>query len=253
MQKRVAWITGGVKGLGAYIAKSLAEEGYRVVVNYRRSAEAANRLREGLTRQGYEILALQGDAGKVDDVQGITKEILDRWGRLDVLICAAGPFLFRRILAKETTDQQWEEMVEGNLSSVFYCTREAIPIMRQQGFGRIITFGFSGVEDTPAWLGYSAYAAAKSGVATYTRTLAYEEAPYGITVNMVIPGDIRDPYKESSITEARGAVDLRNPVGRPGTGEDITRVVRFLIDPNSDFITGALIPVTGGYDFRLQN
>ncbi len=175
MEKRVAWITGGVKGLGAYIAKSLAEEGYRVVVNYRRSAEAADRLREGLTRQGYEILALQGDAGKVGDVQGITKEILDRWGRLDVLICAAGPFLFRRILAKETTDQQWEEMLEGNLSSVFYCTREAIPIMRQQGFGRIITFGFSGVEDTPAWLGYSAYAAAKSGVATYTRTLALKK------------------------------------------------------------------------------
>jgi 3-oxoacyl-[acyl-carrier protein] reductase len=138
-------------------------------------------------------------------------------------------------------------MVEGNLSSVFYLVREVVPVMRKQGRGRIITFGFAEAEQAPPWPGFGAYAAAKTGLVTLTRTLAQEEAAHGITVNMVVPGDIRDPYKEAPITSARGVRDPRNPVGRPGTGEDLARVVRFLAHPDADFITGAVIPVTGGF------
>lgn len=252
MEKRVAWVTGGIKGLGVSVAKALAADGYRIVVNYRTSKEAAQRLTEELTLSGSEVLALPGDVGKPRDVKQMVKNIGDRWGRLDVLVCTAGPFLFNRISTLDTTDQQWKEMVEGNLSGVFYCSREVIPFMRQQRFGRIITFGFAGAEYAPAWPGYSAYAAAKAGVVAFTRTLAVEEASYGISVNMVVPGDIRHPFKEAMIYEAEGAVDRRNPVGRPGTGEDIARVIRFLVDPDSDFITGAVIPVTGGYDLRTS-
>ncbi|MDA8354350.1 MAG: SDR family oxidoreductase, partial [Firmicutes bacterium] len=136
------------------------------------------------------------------------------------------------------------------LSGAFYCARETVPGMRRRGWGRIITFGFPEVETAPHWEGFSAYAAAKAGLVSLTRTLAREEAPHGITVNMVSPGDIRHPYKEAPIAAARGRREPKNPVGRPGTGEDLARVIRFLAEDDSDFVTGAVIPVTGGFDNR---
>ncbi|OYD07511.1 SDR family oxidoreductase [Paludifilum halophilum] len=248
MGRGVAWVTGGVSGLGAMTAKKLAEEGYRVAVNYRRSQEKAERLAEEVRETGGKAMTLQGDVSLLSDVKRMAGTIRTHWGGVDVLVCAAGPFLFRRIPALEMTDDQWREMVEGNLSGVFHCVRQVVPGMREKNWGRIVTFGFPDVQNAPSWEGYSAYAAAKAGLVSLTRTLSEEEAPYGITVNMVCPGDIRDPYKEAPIRAARGKTDPRNPVGRPGTGEDLARVIRFLADQDSDFITGAVIPVTGGFD-----
>ncbi|SFJ46142.1 SDR family oxidoreductase [Thermoflavimicrobium dichotomicum] len=250
MRRKVAWILGGAKGLGVMIAKGLAEEGYRLAINYRRSQTAANELQRELAQMGCESLILQGDVSQLADVKRMVSEIITSWGRIDVLVCTAGPFVFRSTPTIGLTDEQWRNMIDGNLSSVFYCVREVIPLMRKQGGGRIITFGFSGVDSAPAWEGYAAYAAAKVGLVSLTRSLAREEAPYGITVNMIAPGDIRDPFKEAPIAAARGKEDPRSLVGRPGTGEDIARVVRFLAHPDSDFITGAIIPVTGGFDLR---
>jgi 3-oxoacyl-[acyl-carrier protein] reductase len=250
MSQRVAWVTGGATGLGVMIAKGLAEDGYHIAVNYRKSREAAERLVSEMESVGREAMAMQGDVSCVEDVRRMSRAILERWGRIDVLVCTAGPFLFRHIRLTDLTDDEWREMVDGNLSGVFYCAREVIPHMRKQRFGRIITFGFPDVQNAPSWPGVSAYAAAKAGVVSLTRSMAEEEAPYGITVNMVCPGDIRHPYKEAPIAAARGKKEPRNPVGRPGTGEDVARVVRFLAHPDSDFITGGVIPVTGGFDNR---
>jgi 3-oxoacyl-[acyl-carrier protein] reductase len=247
MERPVAWIVGGAKGLGVMVVKGLAEDGHRIAVNYRRSRDAAETLACELRAGGSEVLIMQGDASDVDDVRCMAKAVLDTWGRIDVLVCASGPFIFRWKRLTEFTDGEWREMVEGNLSSVFYLVREVVPVMRKQGRGRIITFGFAEAEQAPPWPGFGAYAAAKTGLVTLTRTLAQEEAANGITVNMVVPGDIRDPYKEAPISSARGVRDPRNPVGRPGTGEDLARVVRFLAHPDADFITGAVIPVTGGF------
>lgn len=253
---KVAWITGGISGLGVQVAYLLADQGYRIAVNYRKSEEAAKKLQAEIDERGGELLAVRGDVSQVEDVHHMTREIFRQWGRVDVLICAAGPFLFQRIQTTDLTDAQWREMVDGNLSGVFYCVREVLPAMRKRKWGRIVTFGFPEVETAPAWAGFSAYAAAKAGVVSLTRTLAQEEASYGITVNMVCPGDIRHPYKEAPILSARGKRQPRNPVGRPGTGEDLARVIRFLVEPDSDFITGAVIPVTGGFDnrdFRVED
>jgi 3-oxoacyl-[acyl-carrier protein] reductase len=112
----------------------------------------------------------------------------------------------------------------------------------------MITIGFDRVETAPAWKFRSAYAAAKTGAASLTKTLAIEEAENGITVNMVCPGDIRGEYKEMKIKNVRDQSDINNPIGRPGTGEDIARVISFLCNEDSDFITGSVIPVTGGKD-----
>jgi 3-oxoacyl-[acyl-carrier protein] reductase len=118
--------------------------------------------------------------------------------------------------------------------------------MRKQHWGRIITIGFDRVESTPGWVFRSAFGAAKTALASLTKTIAIEEAEYGITANMVCPGDIISRWKEKSIDEA--IISDSVPVGRYGTGEDISRVISFLIDEKSDFITGSIISVTGGMD-----
>lgn len=245
--KRVAWIVGGITGLGVMVAKGLAEEGYNLALNYRASQEKAEKLKMELNRFGSNVLLCQGDVGQAVDVERMSKEIVNYYGRVDALVCMAGPFIFKATELSTYSHEEWHEMVSGNVSGVFYCIKEIVPMMRKQRFGRIITFGFSEVDQNPAWKGYGAYAAAKVGVASLTRTLSKEEASYGITVNMICPGDIRDPYKEATIADARQEKTKMSLVGRPGSGEDISRVVRFLVHPDSDFITGAIIPITGGY------
>lgn len=247
IEKKVAWIVGGVKGLGVMVAKGLAEDGYQIVINYRKSEQEAHKLAKELEYKTEDILVLQGDVSHLPDVKRMVQQIIEKWKRIDVLVCMAGPFIFRYIPIIQLQDHQWRTMLDGNLSSVFYLAREVIPVMREQGGGRIITVGYPEAEQAPPWPGFGAYASAKTGLVSLTRTLALEEAANGITVNMVYPGDIRDPYKEATIAEARGKKDPRSLVGRPGTGEDVARVVRFLAHPNSDFITGAVIPVTGGF------
>lgn len=244
---KVAWIVGGAKGLGVMIAKGLAEDGYRIVINYRKSKKAAHKLAKELEYISGDPLILQGDASHLPDVKRMVSQVLEMWQRVDVLVCTAGPFIFRYVPLTQLQDDEWREMVDGNLSSVFYMVREIIPTMRKQGGGRIITLGYPEAEQAPPWPGFGAYASAKTGLVTLTRTLALEEAANGITVNMVYPGDIRDPYKEATIAEVRGKKDPRSRVNRPGTGEDVARVIRFLAHPDSDFITGAVIPVTGGF------
>lgn len=251
MNKKVAWVVGGVRGLGVQIARELAEDGYDLAINYRTSQSAGEKLAEEIGMKGRNCLLLQGDAGAETDIQRMVRRILDIYGRIDALILTAGPFFFRRIPLIEFKEAQWRELIDGNLSSIYYCAKHIVPIMRSQQFGRIITFGFPECENAPAWAGFSLYAAAKAGTVSLTRSLAKEEACHGITVNMVVPGDIRDPYKEAPISVARGIIDPNMPVGRPGTGGDIARVIRFLLEPDSDFITGAVIPVTGGYDNHM--
>lgn len=245
--KRVAWIIGGARGLGVMVAKGLAEDGYQIALNYHNSKADAEKLQEEIQQGGSEAILCQGDVCNSSHIRRMAKDVIRHYGRIDVLACVVGPFIFKSTGIAEYTDEEWDEMINGNLSSLFYCIKEVVPLMRKQRFGRIITFGFSEVDQIPAWSGYGAYAAAKVGVASLTRTLSKEEAPNGITVNMICPGDIRDPHKESTIQNARQAKERGSLIGRSGSGEDIARVVRFLSHPDSDFITGAIIPVTGGF------
>lgn len=120
--------------------------------------------------------------------------------------------------------------------------------MRENHWGRIINIGFDRAENSPGWKYRSAFAAAKTGLVSLTKTLAIEEAEHGITVNMICPGDISANFKEANIDDVREIKDNYTPVGRPGTGEDIARMIAFLCDKDSDFITGSIIQVTGGKD-----
>lgn len=238
-----ALVTGGISGLGRAVASVLAEEGYEVVVTYRRERGKGD---PSLPAGGPgRIRAVRCDAGDRAQVEAF----LDRECDFDVWVHAAGPFRVSKIAAGDMDAEEWNGLVEGNLLGVQWHARRIIPHMRQRRWGRIITFGYPQVEGAVPWEGRAAYASAKAGLLTLTRTLAAEEARHGITVNMICPGDIRPPYKEGTIAEARRASDPSTPIGRPGTGEDVARVVRFLCHPDSDMVTGSVIYVTGGVQY----
>ncbi len=248
VSKKTALITGGATGIGRRTAVQLASEGIDLVINYRQSQNEAVALANELTAKfGTRNLPISGD---VSDYQQCCKlfEEASHFSTIDILVHNAGPYIHERRRMVDYTVEDWQYMINGNLNSTFYLSSLAIPLMRKQQWGRIITIGFDRVESAPGWIYRSAFAAAKSGLASLTRSIALEEAEFGITANMVCPGDIVQDWKEKDIEQALEAHDPSVPVGRPGTGEDIARVVSFLADKKSDYITGSIIPVTGGKD-----
>lgn len=248
MNKKTALITGGATGIGKKTALYLAENGYQLAINYRNSGTEAISLANQLTECfGTKNITVQGDVAIEKDCIRIVNETLAVYKTVDVLVHNAGPYIQERKKLTDYSFEEWNYVVQGNLSSVFYLTKLVIPSMRNQKWGRIITFGYDRVETSPGWIYRSAFAAAKTGLASLTRTIAIEEAEYGITANMVCPGDIINQWKESDIYDARG-MEGNTPIGRYGTGEDIARVIAFLVDEKSDIITGSIIPITGGLD-----
>lgn len=249
MKPKTALITGGATGIGKRIAEELAQRGIHLVVNYRSSEKEAVNLAEGLmAKYGVTVELIQGDVAKQQDCIKICEYIKQNNLEIDIVIHNAGPYIHERKRVTDYSFEEWNYLINGNLNAVFYLSKELLPTMREKKWGRVITIGFDRVETAPGWLYRSAFAAAKTGLASLTRTLSLEEAENGITANMICPGDITGDWKESNIFEAASYLLSSVPVGRPGTGEDISRVVAFLISDQSSFITGSIIPVTGGVD-----
>lgn len=245
---KVALITGSAKGLGRTTAIRLAEQGCDVVVNYVSSREAAEELTDRLKGIGVRATAIRADVTERKQLAAMVEEACARFGGIDILVNNAGPFIRERRLF---ADYDWEDidyLLRGNLLGVMALDRLVLPLMRHRGWGRIIHFGYGHAAEVRSWPHRAVYAAAKSALVSFTRTLAEEEAAGGITVNMICPGDIRGDYKEMSIAEARGHRDPESPAGRPGTGEDIARAIAFVCDPASDYMTGNILDITGGLD-----
>lgn len=249
---RHALVTAGTKGIGRKVTETLLKEGYSVTANYRSDEKAAKNLQETLPSYSEHLQTLQADVADKQDCQRLIKETVDAFGRIDLLINNAGPYVFERKKMIDYTDEEWDAMIHGNLDATFHLSKHAIPIMRKQQFGRIITYGFQSAGFAPGWLYRSAYAAAKVGLVTLTKTIALEEAENGITANMVCPGNIIGEMKENTIEASRKENDEQTPVGRSGTGEDIARTIAFLCGGDSDMITGTVVEVTGGIDVIHQ-
>jgi 3-oxoacyl-[acyl-carrier protein] reductase len=231
----------------------LLQSGYSVTANYLSDEKAANQLKRELPVDlGQRFQTIQGDVTDKMACRRLVEETIAASGRLDLLIHNAGPYIFERKKIADYDDEEWEKMINGNLSAAFYLTRSAIPHMRGQRFGRIITYGFQNAGSAPGWIYRSAFAAAKVGLVSLTKSIALEEAGNGITANMVCPGDIVGEMKESTIADSRLNKDGQTPVGRSGTGEDIARAIAFLCEENSDMITGTVLEVTGGVDVIHQ-
>lgn len=245
---RHALVTAGTKGLGRKVTELLLQNGYTVTATFFSDGEKARELKKSFPQYQEQVQIVRADVTNKEDLKRLVDQAYEVFGRIDCLINNAGPYIFERKKLIDYSEEEWNQMVRGNLDSVFYLLKWILPIMRRQKFGRVINYGFQGANDASGWIYRSAFAAAKVGLVSLTKTVAYEEAEYGITSNMVCPGNIVGNMKEASIEESRKLKDEHTPIGRSGTGEDIARMILYLCDENSDMITGSVIEVTGGLD-----
>ncbi|BAY31240.1 3-ketoacyl-(acyl-carrier-protein) reductase [Nostoc carneum NIES-2107] len=241
LRGQVAIITGASRGIGRAIALELASYGANVVVNYASSSGAADSLVAEITAAGGEALALQADVSKLDQVEALFNTVLEKFKRIDILVNNAG--ITRDTLLLRMKPEDWQAVIDLNLTGVFLCTRAASKVMLKQRSGRIINIAsVAGQMGNP---GQANYSAAKAGVIGFTKTVAKELASRGITVNAVAPGFITtDMTSNLSNTEE---ILKFIPLGRYGQPEEIAGMVRFLAaDPAAAYITGQVFNVDGG-------
>jgi 3-oxoacyl-[acyl-carrier protein] reductase len=238
---RRALVTGGGSGLSSGIAAALAADGFeRVAITYRASDPRA-------TCKAIEDAGARASATRVDfggdpvAAAGALRKIVDDEGPFDTLVHGVGMLMVKRFVNLSLGD--YANVFDANVRSAVLAAQAVLPAMREGHFGRIVVFGGNGSSETRPYKGFSLYQASKSALVAFARTLAIEEAQFGVTVNVIEPGDIRDKRQNR---EAARASESSIPRGRPGSFEDVADVVRFLIAPERDFITGAVIGVTGG-------
>ncbi len=237
MTKPVALVTGASRGIGRAIALELAQAGMTVAVNYARSPEAAQSVVAQMEGNGAIFGA---DVSQADQVQQLFADVLEKFGRLDVLVNNAG--ITRDGLLMRMKDEDWQQVIDLNLTGVFLCTRAATKLMLKQRSGRIINI--SSTSGVLGNAGQTNYAAAKAGVIGFTKAVARELSSRGITVNAVAPGFIdTDMTKDLKLDGVLAQI----PLGRVGKPEEIAGTVRFLAtDPAAAYITGQVICVDGG-------
>ena len=237
---QIALVTGASRGIGRAVALALAEAGAEVVVNYSSSPDAADAVVNEIKEAGGQAYALQANVAEEDAVNGLVKSVIERSGRIDVLVNNAG--ITRDGLLMRMKTEDWQAVINLNLSGVFLCTRAVTRPMLKQKSGRIINI--TSVVGLMGNAGQSNYAAAKAGVVGFTRSTAKEMASRGITVNAVAPGFIAtDMTKDLDAEGILAAI----PLGRFGTPEQVAGAVRFLAsDPAAAYITGQVLQVDGG-------
>lgn len=241
--REVAWVTGGGTGIGRAVAVKLAERGFAVVIHYNSSDQGAEEVAEKISALGSDPLLVQGDVANARAVNEMVREIRERYGRLDVLVNNAGSIVERATL-EETAEDLWDQTIGVNLKSVYLCSRAALPLLCQQGSGRIINISSIAAKDGG---GSPAYAAAKGGVESLSRAMAKELAPEGVLVNAVSPGRIDTPFHDRfSSPESRKEKARSIPLKREGKPEEVAGVVAFLASGEATYVVGETIEVNGG-------
>lgn len=240
LQEQVAIVTGASRGIGRATALALAAEGANVVVNYASSSTAAEEVVATITEAGGNAIAFQADVSKLEQVDALVNNTLEKFGRLDVLVNNAG--ITRDTLLLRMKPEDWQAVIDLNLTGVFLCTRAVSKVMLKQKSGRIINIAsVAGQMGNP---GQANYSAAKAGVIGFTKTVAKELASRGITVNAVAPGfivtDMTSGLKSEEILKYI-------PLNRYGEAEEVAGMVRFLAADNAAaYITGQVFNVDGG-------
>ncbi|MEA5512547.1 3-oxoacyl-[acyl-carrier-protein] reductase [Nodularia sp. UHCC 0506] len=241
LQGQVAIVTGASRGIGRAIALELAKQGATIIVNYASSSGAADNVVAEISADGGQAIALQADVSQAEEVDTLISTVMDKFKRIDIFVNNAG--ITRDTLLLRMKPEDWQAVIDLNLTGVFLCTRAVSKIMLKQRSGRIINIAsVAGQMGNP---GQANYSAAKAGVIGFTKTVAKELASRGITVNAVAPGFIAtDMTSNLSNTE-----DILKyiPLGRYGQPEEIAGMVRFLAaDPAAAYITGQVFNVDGG-------
>ncbi len=241
MTKRIAVVTGGIGGLGTAICKALAEDGRSVIAaDLDGHPERVARFEHEV--EGLDIHFAPLDVADFDACASFVAGIEREHGALDIIVNNAG--ITRDSTLRKMTPEQWQLLLDVNLSSAFNLCRHAIEGMIERGFGRIVNI--SSVSGQTGNFGQTNYAAAKAGLHGFTMSLARETAAKGVTVNSVSPGYIETPMTRAMPEAARERTQAQIPVGKLGQPRDIARAVAFLAADDAGYITGANLPVNGG-------
>lgn len=243
-QGKVAIVTGASRGIGRGIAVRLAQEGARVVVNHRGSAEGAEETAQLIRDAGGEVLVIQADISQFNEAQRLVQETISAFGQVDVLVNNAGTT--RDTLLMMMKEEQWDMVIDTNLKSVFNCCKAVARPMVKRKTGRIVNI--SSVSGLAGQAGQTNYAASKAAVIGFTKSLAKELGSRNITANVVAPGFVPTALTEGILAEGdntQKAIEA-TPLGRLGTPEDIAAAVAFLASDEASFITGQVLSVDGG-------
>jgi len=245
LKDQVALITGASSGIGRDTAEAMGRQGARVGVNYCKNQVGAEQAAETIRKAGSEALVLRADVTRDADVLAMVEAVRKEWGRIDILVNNAGDLLARHTLAN-MTEEYWDLIMALNLKSAFLCVKAVWEEMVARKSGCIVNVS-SIAGRNGGGPGVAAYAAAKGGLLTYTKSLAKELAPHGVRVNGIAPGVIATPFHERySPAEVMQRLVALIPLGRAGTSEEIADVIVFLASPAARYITGETIEVNGG-------
>jgi len=243
---RAALVTGGSSGIGAAIAEELARNGASVTLSYFRNETGARAVAERIERLGQAALAVRADVRFKSEVVTLFRRHFDRFKSLDILVNNAGD-MGKRVPTNETPEELWHDVINLNLSSVFFCCQEALSPMIGQSRGRIINISSVGAR-TGGGPGAIPYHAAKAGVIALTRGLAKEVARHRITVNAIAPGIIETSFHERHTDPTQRAEWIRSliPLQRSGQPEEVAKLVAFIASEDAEYITGATMDINGG-------
>ena len=239
---KVAFITGATRGIGRAIALELANEGYNIALNYRTENEALETLKKEISELGVECYPVQGDVSKAEDSERMTKEIIEHFEQIDVLVNNAG--ITKDNLILRMKEEEFTDVINVNLVGTFNITKNVIKYMTKKRYGKIINI--SSVVGISGNAGQSNYAASKAGIIGFTKSIAKELASRNITANAVAPGFIQTDMTNVLKDEIKEAIEGTIPLKRLGTAEDVAKVVKFLASDDSNYITGQVINVDGG-------
>lgn len=236
-------VTGGATGIGRAVSSLFAETGYNVVIGYNKSIDAANELQSNLSKQGYSVTTHKCDVTNSNDTNGIVEFAVQKFGKVDVLVCNAG--IAQQKLFTDITDEDWSNMINTNLTGCFNCCRAASKVMVSKHSGSIVNISSMwGISGASCEVHYSA---SKAGVIGLTKALAKELAPSNIRVNCVAPGVIKTDMLSSFSDQELEELKVETPLSHLGTPEDIAKAVYFLSSDDASFITGQVLSVDGGF------
>ena len=239
---KVALITGGTRGIGKQIALILAKEGYNIAINYREENEDVKNTKKEIEENNVKCLMVQGDVSKFEDCEKFTKQIIEEFGNIDVLVNNAG--ITRDTLLMRMQKEDFEKVIDTNLVGTFNVTKNVISYMIKARTGRIINI--SSVVGISGNAGQTNYAASKAGIIGFTKSLAKEVASRNILVNAVAPGFIQTSMTDVLKDEIKQEIEKAIPLKRIGSPEDVANVVKFLVSSDSSYITGQVLHVDGG-------
>lgn len=241
LDNKTALVTGASRGIGRAIAIELAREGAKVAVNYQSNDEKAKEVAYDIAKFGGACVLAKANLSDPKEARAMVKRIAEQFGHLDVLVNNAG--ITRDKMLAKMTDEDWLEVIQTNLNSVFYCTSAAIPIMTAQSYGRVINIG--SMNGQTGAIGQANYSASKGGIIAFTRTAALELARSNITVNVIAPGFTETDMFAKVPANMQAQIRGKIPLNRFAQPEEIAKAVIYLV-ADGDYITGQQININGG-------